>query len=399
MDFHTGDTIEFDLAGGFGFNDLQISQLGNSSEISIDGVDVFLVGYTSAVLAEAISFVTGTPTGLAPEFVVNDLNGDAHSDVLWRNTNGTLAGWLMKGNSIMSSGFITSGGVVVTPGPTWSVAGISDFNGDGNSDVLWRNTDGTLADWSMNGTTIMSSGVLNFHGLVVRPDASWSVVGTGDFNGDSRADILWRNTNGTIVDWSMNGSSILSSTVVSFAGAAVDVGASWSVAGIGDFNGDDKRDVLWRNTSGEVVIWQMNAGTIAASGDVTYGGVAVNPDASWSVAGVGDFDGDGNSDILWRNNNGSLAEWQMNGSTIALSERITFAGIAVTPDATWHAVEIGDFNGDGSSDILWRNDNGAMAEWLMNGNVIMQSVTPNYGGTAVSPDATWTTQAKPTNFG
>jgi hypothetical protein len=46
----------------------------------------------------------------------------------------------------MSSGFITSGGVVVTPGLTWSVAGTSDFRGDGNSDVLWRNTDGTLAD-------------------------------------------------------------------------------------------------------------------------------------------------------------------------------------------------------------------------------------------------------------
>ncbi len=84
----------------------------------------------------------------------------------------------------------------------------------------------------------------------------------------------------------------------------------------------------------------------------------------------------------------------MNGSTIASSERITFAGIAVTPDATWCAVEIGDFNGDGSSDVLWRNNNGAMAEWLMNGNEIMQSVTPNHGGAAVSPDATWTTQVE-----
>ncbi len=394
MDFHTGDSMEFDLDGGFGFNDLQISQLGNSSEISIDGVDVFLVGYTSAVLAGAISFITGVPTGLAPQPIADDLNGDAQSDILWRNTNGTLAAWLMDRGSVMSSGFITSGGVVVTPGPTWSVAGMSDFNGDGNADVLWRNTDGTLADWSMNGTTIVSSGVLNFHGLVVKPDASWSVVGTDDLDSDSRADILWRNTNGTIVDWSMNGSSIASSSVVSFAGTAVDVGAPWSVAGAGDFNGDNKRDVLWRSTSGEVVVWQMNGGVIGDSSHVTYSGVAVKPDASWSVAGVGDFDGDGNSDMLWRNTNGSLAEWQMNGSTIASSDRITFAGIAVTPDATWHVVEISDFNGDGSSDVLWRNDNGAMAQWLMNGNEIMQSVTPNYGGTAVSPDASW----KPTSF-
>ena len=62
-------------------------------------------------------------------------------------------------------------------------------------------------------------------------------------------------------------------------------------------------------------------------------------------------------------------------------------------------VEIGDFNGDGQSDILWRNDNGAVAEWLLNGSTVVASVTPNIGGTAVTPEATWSTQAKPTNFG
>ena len=35
----------------------------------------------------------------------------------------------------------------------------------------------------------------------------------------------------------------------------------------------------------------------------------------------------------------------------------------------------------------------------MNGTSIMSSVTPNLSGTAVSPDPTWSTQAKPTNFG
>jgi hypothetical protein len=122
----------------------------------------------------------------------------------------------------------------------------------------------------------------------------------------------------------------------------------------------------------------------------------VRPDATWSVAGIGDFNGDGNADVLWRNANGSLAEWLMNGSTIASSNFITSNGVAVTPDATWSIVEIGDFNGDGNSDILWRNTSGALAEWLMNGTSIMKSLTPASNGTPVSPDATWTPQAKPT---
>ncbi len=55
--------------------------------------------------------------------------------------------------------------------------------------------------------------------------------------------------------------------------------------------------------------------------------------------------------------------------------------------------------GDGNTDILWRNDSCALAEWMMNGNRIVSSVTPSYGGTAEAPDASWHTQAKPTNFG
>jgi len=31
--------------------------------------------------------------------------------------------------------------------------------------------------------------------------ASWHVVGTGDFNGDSRSDILWQNESGQVTDW------------------------------------------------------------------------------------------------------------------------------------------------------------------------------------------------------
>ena len=354
-------------------------------------------GTAAGTIEIATNVDPNTPIGFTPQPVVNDLNGDARSDILWRNSNGTLAGWLMNGGSIMSSGILTSSGIAASPGPTWSVAGISDFNGDGNTDVLWRNSDGTLADWTMNGTTIVSSGILNIGGVAVNPDATWSVVGTGDFDGDTRADILWRKSDGTIAEWSMNGASILSSGVVNFAGVGVKLDATWSVAGIGDFNGDNKRDVLWRNTDGTLVEWNMNGSTIISGGVVMFG--AVKPDATWSVAGVGDFNGDGNSDILWRNSNGSLAEWQMNGLTITGSGSITLGGIPVTPDATWHVVEVGDFNGDSNSDILWRNDNGAMAEWLMNGNTIMQSVTPNLGGTAVSPDPTWSTQAKPTNFG
>jgi hypothetical protein len=196
----------------------------------------------------------------------------------------------------------------------------------------------------------------------------------------------------------MNGAIILGGADVAAGGVAVRPDASWKVAGIGDFNGDGAADILWRNTSGEVAAWLMDGTSIASGSDLTAGGVAVRPDASWSVAGVGDFNADGNADVLWRNSNGSLAIWLMNGTAITSSGGITFNGAAVAPDASWHVVEIGDFNGDGKSDILWRNDSGAVAEWLTNGTAISQVVTPTAGGAPVSPDPSWTTQAKPTVF-
>ncbi len=349
-----------------------------------------------------------TPIGIGvPSIVIptlkeprapNDLNGDRMSDVVWRSAGGALADWTMNAGDISSGGLITMNGSVVAPGSSWSIAGTSDFNGDGNADLLWRNSDGTLADWTMNGSVIKSSDVLTSGGAAVRPDASWSVAGVGDFDADGNADVLWRNASGEVVVWRMNGATIMGGGDVTAGGVAVRPDASWKVAGIGDLDGNGPADIVWRNSSGEVAAWLMDGTSIAGGGDLTSGGVAVRPDASWSLAGIGDFNEDGNADLLWRKSNGSLALWQMNGTTITSSGSITFDGTAVAPDASWHIVEIGDFNGDGKSDIVWRNDNGAVAEWLMNGSAITQTVTPAASGLPVSPDPTWTTQAKPTVF-
>jgi ELWxxDGT repeat protein len=362
--------------------------------------DLFRTDGTAAgTVLIATNVDLGTPIGFTPPAVTDDLNADRLSDILWRKAGGGLADWSMNGGSITSGSFLSSGGAAITPDSSWSVAGISDFNGDGNADVLWRRTDGTLSTWIMNGSSITSSAAPNLGGSAITPDASWTVAGVGDFDGDSRSDILWRKSDGTLAEWTMNGSTIVSSAAVTSGGATINPDASWSVAGIGDFDGDGRKDGLWRNSSGEVSIWLMNGSRITSSGDITSGGAAVRPDPSWSIAGIGDFNHDGDADVLWRRSDGSLAIWLMNGTTITGGGSITSGGAVVAPDASWHVVEIGDFNGDNNTDILWRSDSGALSEWLMNGTTISQSLTPSSGGAAASPDASWSPQVKPTNYG
>jgi hypothetical protein len=83
--------------------------------------------------------------------------------------------------------------------------GAADFNGDGQADILWQNSSGARAIWLMTGT--VHTGSVNL-GTVA---TSWNIVGSGDFNGDGQADILWQNSSGARAIWLMNGTTYSSS--------------------------------------------------------------------------------------------------------------------------------------------------------------------------------------------
>jgi len=131
-----------------------------------------------------------------------------------------------------------------------------------------------------------------------------------------------------------------------------------------DFNDDGRSDILWRNDAGVVATWDMNDGTLVKAN--SFGQVPAN----WTIAGTGDFNNDHHTDILWRNDSGPVVIWNMNDDLI-LGTR----SLGSVP-ANWHVAGTGDFNGDGTADILWRNDAGGVAIWnlevgqLVNANAI-----------------------------
>jgi hypothetical protein len=60
-------------------------------------------------------------------------------------------------------------------------------------------------------------------------------------------------------------------------GSIGNIPTTWSVAQIGDYDGDTKSDILWRDTSGDTAIWFMNGTAVSSTGNV--GNVAT----SWTV--------------------------------------------------------------------------------------------------------------------
>jgi Ca2+-binding RTX toxin-like protein len=287
----------------------------------------------------------------------NDFGNDKKADILWRNTNGTVALWQMN------SATITAGNIVNSVDNTWKIAGTGDFGADQKSDILWRNNDGTVAMWQMNGGTIALASIVS------SIDNSWKISATGDFSADNKSDILWRNTDGTVALWQMNSATIESASIISV------IDNTWKIAGSGDFNGDGKADILWRNDNGQVANWLMDGANLIG------GGVISAASADWKIEGIDDFDGDGKADILWRNDNGQVALWQINGAALAS------AAIVSTVSIDWQIAGTGDFNGDRKGDILWRNDNGTNAMWFMNGAAVATSSLTS------SADSSWNVAA------
>jgi len=206
----------------------------------------------------------------------------------------------------------------------------TDFDGDGRADLLWRNKrTGANVIWkSANGATPQ---------LVAKvPDLAWKVVGIADFGNDGRADILWRNSaNGSNAIW-RSGNAATPQAVSAVANPA------WRVAATADFDGDGRADILWRNVaSGANVIWR--AGNSASQLPVA------TLDKAWNVAAAGDFDGDGRDDIVWRNkNSGETLGW-------ATAKASTPFDVLDVTNLQWQGAGNADFDNDGRSDLFWHN--------------------------------------------
>jgi hypothetical protein len=222
-----------------------------------------------------------------------------------------------------------------------------DFNKDGRADILFQNDN--PAEPAVIWQTDSAGAFTNDISLGPVP-SGFRIDGTGNFNSTAGDDILLRSPTSVAV-WVMDGTTPQS--VAPLGGTSPE----WLNSGIGDFTGDGQSDLLFRNVNtGEIATWGVANNALSTTPKV-LGSAPIQ----YHIVAVDDFTGDQQADILFRNDTGDIAIWRVANNALA-----GVPAIVGSTATNYHVVGTGDFDGNGANDILFRNDNGDLTIWLLN---------------------------------
>jgi hypothetical protein len=239
-----------------------------------------------------------------PDMAIRDFNGDQFGDVLARDSAGVT--YLYGGDG--------QGGFTPRTNTGGSFAGYNlvlsprDFDGDGNPDLFGRTTAGKLMLHRGNG----NGGWLNTTGIEVGSgfDNFTAIITPGDFNGDGNADLIGRTLTGDLLLYAGNGKGSWTN------GRGLKIGAGFQgfdmLFSPGDFTGDGFPDLMARRSTGELYYYAGNGNGGWLTGWRVQAGSGFN--AFNLLFSPGDFNGDGNPDVIGRDSNGNLKIYAGNGS-------------------------------------------------------------------------------------
>jgi hypothetical protein len=103
----------------------------------------------------------------------------------------------------------------------WKVVGLADLNGDGYSDAIIQNTDGTIGVWYLGGT--QGNQIQGF--ALIAGASGWLVEGATDMDGDGHPDLIIRYTDGTLGVWYLGGAQ--GSQITGFTPITTPGNTSW----------------------------------------------------------------------------------------------------------------------------------------------------------------------------
>lgn len=289
---------------------------------------------------------TGTPDGYTLTATVSESGSDLTSPTgsvsFEDGTNGNaVVGTASLAGQTFSQAFTKSTTLPLTQIGQYTpqMLATGDFNGDGKADLVVQSEDNLSIYIELgngDGTFTSAPG-----SPIVLPCGYAGAIAVADFNNDGKQDLAIQTACGVMVLLG-NGDGTFTLTQQS----PIPLNTANGIA-VGDFNHDGNQDIAviqYLESSNVVTV-------LLGNGDGTFtqaGGAAMTVGEEPDYIVAGDFTGDGTLDLAvgdaWQstltvylgNGDGTFAE--ASGSPISLPEDVT-------------ALAVGDFNGDGKTDI------------------------------------------------
>jgi hypothetical protein len=186
-----------------------------------------------------------------------DFDGNQTCDAFWERDGEVAFTYTPPGTGLRAPFIPGDGPTHSGPGPDWRLVGSGFFDGDQRADLLWWKAapPQTLRVWLTTGPNTHES-----HDVPVAPPDTLDPLAVVDLTGDGSAGIVWRDATGHLIHRAMQGLTMQVATPLVREMGDV-VGAFWTLAAVGDFNGDGSEDLIWQGPRGVVAVWFMRGTT------------------------------------------------------------------------------------------------------------------------------------------
>ncbi|WP_020470431.1 FG-GAP repeat domain-containing protein [Zavarzinella formosa] len=293
-----------------------------------DGISV-LLGLGNGAFRPSANFPTGKPP---TSLIMADLNGDGTLDLVTVNKSDDSVTVLLGSGT---GSFKVSGTFAAGSGAMAVAAG--DLNGDGHVDLA-------VADNKTNTVTVLlgdGKGKFTSGGTITVGNNPTSVV-VDDFNGDHHPDIATVSGSYGYLDINLNNGDGTFAAAVNHT-----TGFNAGTVIVGDFNGDHQPDLAvacaYPSNDGVSILLGNGDGTFQTFHKYDVGGQTP------AAIVVADLNGDGFQDIVTANS-------QFANNSVSFLPGVgdgTFGTASVyTAGESPEGVAVGDFNGDGVTDVV-----------------------------------------------